>query len=62
VYDALRTKRPYRDGWNSANTLAYIQKRLGVEFDRDAGLAFIAMMKEWESRAAQAASLEVATT
>jgi HD-GYP domain-containing protein (c-di-GMP phosphodiesterase class II) len=55
VYDALRTKRPYREGWDSASTLAYIQQRLGIEFDRDAGMAFVSMMREWETRAAHAA-------
>ena len=61
VYDALRTNRPYRAGWDAERTLAYIKSRLGVEFDRDAGMAFISMMSEWESRAAHAASVQSAT-
>jgi HD-GYP domain-containing protein (c-di-GMP phosphodiesterase class II) len=60
VYDALRTKRPYREGWDSNSTLAYIQQRLGIEFDREAGTAFVSMMREWETRAAHAASVEAA--
>lgn len=62
VYDALRTNRPYRSGWESERTLTYIHSRLGVEFDRDAGIAFIKMMREWESRSAHAASVQAATT
>jgi HD-GYP domain-containing protein (c-di-GMP phosphodiesterase class II) len=60
VYDALRTKRPYREGWDSNSALAYIQQRLGIEFDREAGTAFVSMMREWETRAAHAASVEAA--
>ena len=33
VYDALRTKRPYRDAWPSEKVLAYIEERSGTEFD-----------------------------
>ena len=61
VYDALRTNRPYRAGWDADRTLTYINSRLGIEFDRDAGVAFIKMMREWESRTAHAASVQAAT-
>jgi HD-GYP domain-containing protein (c-di-GMP phosphodiesterase class II) len=61
VYDALRTNRPYRAGWDFERTLTYINSRLGIEFDRDAGVAFIKMMREWESRAAHASSVQAAT-
>jgi len=54
VYDALRTKRPYRDAWEPAATLAYIEKGIGSEFDRDVAKAFIAMMGKWEPRLAVA--------
>ena len=33
VYDALRTRRPYRDAWESETALEYIQQRAGLEFD-----------------------------
>jgi putative nucleotidyltransferase with HDIG domain len=52
VYDALRTKRPYRDAWEPAATLAYIERGIGTEFDADVGKAFIAMMEKWEPRLA----------
>jgi HD-GYP domain-containing protein (c-di-GMP phosphodiesterase class II) len=54
VYDALRTKRPYRDAWQPAETLAYIEKGIGTEFDPDVARAFIAMMGKWEPRLAVA--------
>jgi len=52
VYDALRTKRPYRDAWEPAATLAYIERGIGTEFDADVASAFIAMMEKWEPRLA----------
>lgn len=54
VYDALRTKRPYRDAWEPAATLAYIERGIGTEFDADVARAFIAMMGKWEPRLAYA--------
>jgi putative nucleotidyltransferase with HDIG domain len=54
VYDALRTKRPYRDAWEPAATLTYIERGVGTEFDPDVAKAFIAMMGKWEPRLAVA--------
>ena len=54
VYDALRTKRPYRDAWESEKVLSYIEERAGTEFDPDVARGFTEMMKTWERRAAQA--------
>ena len=54
VYDALRTKRPYRDAWEPAATLTYIELGTGTEFDPDVSRAFIAMMAKWEPRLAVA--------
>ena len=53
VYDALRTRRPYRDAWESERVLGYIEERAGTEFDGDVARGFIGMMKTWERRAAQ---------
>lgn len=58
VFDALRTHRPYRAAWGTADILAYIDRRMGSEFDPDAAQAFIRMMKESEPRAAAARALE----
>jgi len=54
VYDALRTKRPYREAWEPAATLQYIDRGIGTEFDPDVAKAFIAMMGKWEPRLAVA--------
>jgi HD-GYP domain-containing protein (c-di-GMP phosphodiesterase class II) len=50
VYDALRTRRPYRDAWSSAEALDYIHQRSGVEFDPAMSAAFIEMMRQWDDR------------
>jgi putative nucleotidyltransferase with HDIG domain len=52
VYDALRTKRPYRDAWEAERILPYLEERAGTEFDPDVVQAFMAMMRKWESRVA----------
>ncbi|HEV7442375.1 MAG TPA: HD domain-containing phosphohydrolase [Steroidobacteraceae bacterium] len=49
VYDALRTKRPYRDAWESERVLSYIAERAGTEFEPDAANAFVAMMRKTEN-------------
>lgn len=48
VYDALRTKRPYRDAWPAEQVLAYLQGRAGQEFDDELVGAFSRMMRQWE--------------
>jgi HD-GYP domain-containing protein (c-di-GMP phosphodiesterase class II) len=48
VYDALRTKRPYREAWESERAMAYIEERAGREFDPDIARAFIAMLRKTE--------------
>ena len=56
VYDALRTKRPYRDAWESDKALTYIEERAGVEFEPRVARAFVAMVREWDQRVATAES------
>ena len=48
VYDALRTRRPYRDAWESERVLAYIAERAGTEFEPAAATAFVQMMRKAE--------------
>jgi putative nucleotidyltransferase with HDIG domain len=48
VFDALRTRRPYRDAWESSRVLGYIEERAGTEFEPDAAAAFVAMMRKAE--------------
>ena len=50
VYDALRTKRPYRDAWESERALEYIESRAGTEFDPDVAQAFCSMMRQLDRR------------
>jgi putative nucleotidyltransferase with HDIG domain len=48
VYDALRTKRPYRDAWSFDKTLGYLEERSGLEFDPELCASFTRMMRQWE--------------
>ena len=52
VYDALRTKRPYRDAWTAEATMEHIRTRAGTEFDPDLVRSFSEMMDQWEGRLA----------
>jgi len=52
VYDALRTKRPYREAWASERVLGNIEKGAGPDFDADLARAFTQMMRQWERRVA----------
>jgi len=48
VYDALRSDRPYRDGWDKQKTLDYIQNESGEHFDPNVVKVFINMVREEE--------------
>jgi HD-GYP domain-containing protein (c-di-GMP phosphodiesterase class II) len=50
VYDALSTKRPYRDAWPSEKTMAYLEERAGSEFDPDLVAAFIRTLKQGQAQ------------
>ena len=52
VYDALRTKRPYRDAWESERVLGYLEERSGTEFDPEIARSFVTMMRQWDKRVA----------
>jgi putative nucleotidyltransferase with HDIG domain len=52
VYDALRTRRPYREAWSFEKTLGYLDERSGMEFDPELCGAFVRMMKQWEGHVA----------
>jgi len=49
VYDALRTKRPYRDAWPQEKVITYITERAGVEFDADIARSFVMMIQQFET-------------
>ena len=44
VYDALRSKRPYRDSWDEARVRQYIADNSGVSFDPSLVVAFLEMI------------------
>jgi putative two-component system response regulator len=50
VYDALRTKRPYRDAWESEKVLSYVAEKAGTEFDADLANSFTVMMRKFEGQ------------
>jgi len=52
VYDALRTRRPYREAWPSEQVLAYLEGRAGQEFDPEMVTTFSRMMRQWEPQVA----------
>ncbi len=52
VYDALRTKRPYRDAWPLERVLAYLDEESGKEFDPELVKSFTGMMRKWDSQVA----------
>jgi HD-GYP domain-containing protein (c-di-GMP phosphodiesterase class II) len=49
VYDALRTRRPYRDAWPAEDALRYVEGRGGMEFDPEIVRAFVTMVHQWET-------------
>ena len=52
VYDALRTRRPYREAWEFERVLGYLGERSGLEFDPELSSAFTRMMRQWEPQVA----------
>lgn len=62
VYDALRTKRPYRDAWESERVLQHIEQGAGPDFDAAAAAAFCTMMRQWERRVATVDSHDQVTS
>jgi putative nucleotidyltransferase with HDIG domain len=52
VYDALRTRRPYREAWEFEKTVSYLEERSGLEFDPQLCSAFVRMTREWEPHVA----------
>jgi putative nucleotidyltransferase with HDIG domain len=50
VFDALRTRRPYRDAWETERVLGYLEEKSGSEFDPDVAMPFIKMMREMEGK------------
>ncbi len=58
VFDALRTHRPYRVAWDTASILAYIERRVGTEFDGTIADTFLGMIRGSELRLATARAID----
>jgi putative nucleotidyltransferase with HDIG domain len=50
VYDALCTRRPYRDAWPSDEVLRYLESNAGEEFDPDLVAAFVRTIRQGEAQ------------
>ena len=50
VYDALSTKRPYRDAWPTEKTMLYLEDRAGTEFDPDLVQTFIRTLRQGQAQ------------
>lgn len=48
VFDALRTRRPWRPPFTPEATLEFLGSRKGSEFDSEMVESFLAMMRQWE--------------
>lgn len=48
VYDALRTRRPFRGPLSGEAALLFLEERAGSEFDPELVRAFTEMMRQWE--------------
>ena len=53
VFDALRTRRPYRDAWEHGRVIDYIEEGAGSEFEAELARAFVEMMEKWGGRVAE---------
>lgn len=68
VFDALRTRRPFRAPLSSDAAIQFLAQRAGSEFDPDLVIAFRQMMAQWdpatvsrdESESAEASAIEMA--
>jgi putative nucleotidyltransferase with HDIG domain len=50
VFDALRTRRPYRDAWEQERTLEYIEDGAGTDFDPETASRFVALLRRLDGR------------
>jgi putative nucleotidyltransferase with HDIG domain len=50
VYDALSTKRPYREAWPADRTMLYLEDRAGTEFDPELVTSFIRTLRQGQAQ------------
>jgi putative two-component system response regulator len=49
VYDALTTRRPYKDAWSHRRAVEWIGERGGSQFDPDVISIFLSRSAEFDS-------------
>jgi putative nucleotidyltransferase with HDIG domain len=50
VYDALCTKRPYREAWTSEKAVSYLESLAGQEFDPDIVATFVRTLRQGDAQ------------
>ncbi len=50
IYDALRTRRPFRPPWPHERAVEFLRERAGEYLDPEYADAFLAMIRQWEPR------------
>lgn len=50
VYDALRTRRPFRPPWPAARAIKFLEEKAGTHLDPKYVPSFIGMIETWEPR------------
>ena len=50
VYDALCTRRPYREAWTSENAVSYLESLAGQEFDPDIVGTFVRTLRQGDAQ------------
>jgi putative nucleotidyltransferase with HDIG domain len=58
IYDALRTRRPFRPPWPADRTLKFLEEKAGTHVDPQFVSAFVQMIGNWEPRQVQLESVE----
>jgi len=53
IYDALRTRRPFRPPWPHDRAVEYIRSKAGESLDPEFTDAFLSMIRQWEPRQIQ---------
>lgn len=66
IFDALRTRRPFREGWPLERIVEHLEEGAGTQFDPETVRAFNALLRRWdteteEDRAEEEPSEEVRT-
>jgi hypothetical protein len=50
AYDALRAPKAYRQAWTQDESLLFLERNAGSQFDHNVAMAFVAMMRRLRGR------------